>query len=314
MALPKLITYRQTFLRPNGQPEQGFVRFEVPGFVRDSASDDVMAPGALTAALVDGDVTLQVPSTDDPAWSPQGWTYKVTVSLSSGTAEPIDVAVPYDSPNDELDLLLPVPADSGELYAPVAHTHTGFATDAELAAALQLAATDDELAVALTGYLTAAAAALTYLTKINPEIVNSALIVRKADWSAALRFRSTGDAVDIDLSGTVVISSFAGTPDDVFAGAQVGLMRLRAGSGVTLAGLTEFGDSVYGGQQKIDSRIPAEATATLGGKAGAPGIHGGIKATPGAPTAGTWAKDSVVIDSAGVLHLCTAGGTPGVWT
>jgi hypothetical protein len=35
--------------------------------------------------------------------------------------------------------------------------------------------------------------------------------------------------------------------------------------------------------------------------------------TSGAPTTGTWSLNDAVFDSAGVLHLCTAAGTPGIW-
>jgi hypothetical protein len=143
------------------------------------------------------------------------------------------------------------------------------------------------------------------------QIINSTLVIRKADWSAALRFRSTGGAVDIDLAGTVVISSFAGIPEDVFGGTQTGLMRLRAGSGVTLAGLTEFGQNEYGGQQQIDA---AGGTANLGAKNGATNLKlGGFLDIAGAPTAGTWATGDVVMTRTGI-YRCSAGGTPGTWT
>lgn len=39
----------------------------------------------------------------------------------------------------------------------------------------------------------------------------------------------------------------------------------------------------------------------------------GRKATTGAPTSGTWQTGDVVMDSAKVWFLCTAGGSPGTW-
>lgn len=39
-----------------------------------------------------------------------------------------------------------------------------------------------------------------------------------------------------------------------------------------------------------------------------------IGTTPGAPTTGTWTAGSIYIDTANVLYVCTAGGTPGTWT
>ncbi|MBM0237746.1 hypothetical protein JNW88_12265 [Micromonospora sp. ATA32] len=40
----------------------------------------------------------------------------------------------------------------------------------------------------------------------------------------------------------------------------------------------------------------------------------GQRATTGAPTTGTWVTGDVVLDSAGAVYLCTAGGTPGTWS
>ncbi|QLQ37999.1 hypothetical protein [Micromonospora robiginosa] len=39
----------------------------------------------------------------------------------------------------------------------------------------------------------------------------------------------------------------------------------------------------------------------------------GQRSGTGAPTSGTWATGDAVVDSAGALWLCTAGGTPGTW-
>jgi hypothetical protein len=39
----------------------------------------------------------------------------------------------------------------------------------------------------------------------------------------------------------------------------------------------------------------------------------GQRGSTGAPTTGTWATGDVVLDSAGAVWLCTAGGSPGTW-
>lgn len=173
-------------------------------------------------------------------------------------------------------------------------------------------ATDDSLAVG--GNLLVYGSAEIQGSLLGAQVVNSTFIIRKDDWSAAARFRSTGGAVDWDLSGTMVISSFAGTPEDSFAGTQTGLMRLRAGSGVTLARLTEFGSNEYAGEQFVDG---AAGTALLNLATGT-GMSAfrprGRKATAGAPTTGTWATGDAIMDSAKVWWYCTAGGTPGTWT
>lgn len=125
MARPTLITVRGTYLKPDGTPDAGHVSFTSTTFVRHSVTDDVVTPGSLRATLDGaGDVTLQVPATNDPAWSPVGWLYRVTVYLSTGPVT-FDAAIPYDAPGGILDLseLLPTPATSGALYAAYSHTH-----------------------------------------------------------------------------------------------------------------------------------------------------------------------------------------------
>ena len=155
MATPTPITIRGTYLRPDGTPEAGAITFDSATFVRHGASDDVIAPGVLTATLDPaGEVTLIVPATDDPAWSPVGWTYRVTVQLS-GVRLQFDAAVPHDTPGGILDLseLLPAQIGGAALYAALAHTHPDLSTDVETAAyvatALAAYATDDELAAAI---------------------------------------------------------------------------------------------------------------------------------------------------------------------
>jgi hypothetical protein len=39
----------------------------------------------------------------------------------------------------------------------------------------------------------------------------------------------------------------------------------------------------------------------------------GRRGSTGAPASGTWLAGDVVLDSAGAIYLCTAGGTPGTW-
>ncbi|WP_431935787.1 hypothetical protein [Micromonospora sp. RP3T] len=43
-------------------------------------------------------------------------------------------------------------------------------------------------------------------------------------------------------------------------------------------------------------------------------IFRGVRATTGPPTSGTYATNDAVLDAAGALYLCTAGGTPGTWS
>jgi hypothetical protein len=60
---------------------------------------------------------------------------------------------------------------------------------------------------------------------------------------------------------------------------------------------------------------PLTGVAHVGAKTGLTNIRiCGFKNSAGAPTTGAWVAGDRVLDSAGVWHLCTAGGTPGTWT
>lgn len=304
MSRPPLITVQGTYLKPSGIAETGTVTFSSRVFVRDSSSDDVMAPGQISARLdPSGDVSLQVPATDASGFSPSGWTYRVVVELSGGTTV-FAAAVPAASPGGILDLsdLLPAQPTGGELYAPVGHTHTDYLDGAEVA---------QVVATALSPYIdvTELTAALTaYLPKLTPVVTDSTFTVRRTG-GGVMRWRATGGALDIDKGpGDVIVSSYS---DEAMNNDQRNLMRWR-GDGVTMVGYTEFATGAYAGGQAIS---PDGGFALLGGKNGLPYIRlVGRKATAGAPTTGAWDVGDAVIDSAGAWHLCTSGGTPGTWT
>lgn len=123
MATPKIITVTGKFM--NGDtPDSGKVSFQMPGFLRSSVDNEIKSPLTFSAVLVDGVLTLPVYSTTDPDWTPQGWTYKVTLNLSE-VRSVFDITVPFDSFEDTLDLadILPSPPSGGQSYAPLAHTH-----------------------------------------------------------------------------------------------------------------------------------------------------------------------------------------------
>jgi hypothetical protein len=75
-----------------------------------------------------GHVSMYVPPTNDPVWSPVGWTYRVSIDPADGSpVVPFDVVVPYDASGAALTLGQVLPAGSpslGVLYAAINHTHT----------------------------------------------------------------------------------------------------------------------------------------------------------------------------------------------
>lgn len=129
VARPTLITVRGQFLRIDGTPERGTVEFQSKVYTLYSSGSTATVPSRIAAALdVDGNVEIEVPATNDPAWIPQGWNYTLILRLSSDYSI-FEVSVPYDAPGGEVTLaeLIPVGGNSPIVpanYAPLVHTHT----------------------------------------------------------------------------------------------------------------------------------------------------------------------------------------------
>jgi hypothetical protein len=132
--------------------------------------------------------------------------------------------------------------------------------------------------------------------------------IETTDGLNALRARSTGAAVDFDTVGDTTVISWSGAG---FTGTETIRQRWHSG-GMTVSGRMAVGTTVYGNDQYIDADA---GVAVLGGKNGLePVVIVGRSTTVGAPSTGTWDAGDLMIDSVGVWHLCTAGGTPGTWT
>lgn len=139
-------------------------------------------------------------------------------------------------------------------------------------------------------------------------LIDDDLTVKKADGLNGWRARSSGGAVDFDTVGDVVVTAWSGAN---FTGSETARQRWHAG-GVTYGGVVTFGSTVYSSEQFVHN---TDFYMRVGGKNDAEPVNMcGRMTTPGAPAAGTWDTGDVVIDSAGVWHLCTASGTPGTWT
>jgi hypothetical protein len=363
MATPTLVTVQGTYLKLDGTAETGSVRFESQTFARHSASDDVVSPGALTATLdASGDVTLVVPATDDPAWSPVGWTYRVTMQLS-GVRREFDAAIPYDTPGGVLDLsdLLPAQPADGELYAAYAHTHAAYAADAsvvhvagvetitglkDLAAGFHVG---DRYQVSATGgmdwgpvggpvdvnfyragvgllqtdYTFNAAAfrlngadvqtLLDGKLSLTGGTVTGNVTVQGAGGTKSYGFRTNGSNLDLEGSGAdLFLSVWSGAGA---TGTQRNYARLEAGAQLFHALSRWVWASTAFASTFVLDVDPSTGVVVAGGKNSLAGIRlCGMKATAGAPTTGTWAAGDLIIDAAGVWHLCTVAGTPGTWT
>jgi hypothetical protein len=127
VAEPQRVTVVGTLRRPDGTPDVGaVVRFERRVTLRSGSTADLIGLGGHTdVADQAGAISVSVFATDDVGWSPQNYTYRVTIGFSSGD-QVFDVLVPYSSTPVELADLLPVVAPSaGAMYAPIGHTHEG---------------------------------------------------------------------------------------------------------------------------------------------------------------------------------------------
>lgn len=140
-------------------------------------------------------------------------------------------------------------------------------------------------------------------------VTGANLTVKRADGTGAYRLRVTGGGLDFEIGGLdVFLSKWSGAD---FTGTQSNVLRLES-AGPHLIGRVQFGTGAFDDVHDIDS---GTGVAALGAKNGLANIRlCGRKATAGAPTTGTWITGDLVLDSAGAWHLCTTGGTPGVWT
>lgn len=128
MSLPTLITVIGKLLRADGTPSKGFVYFYSDISVLYSGDESVMIPSYVRAVVdpLTGEFTCEVPASDDPAWTPEGWTWRVVVNTPTFKDDFLTV-VPYDAPGGEIDFSTLVPATDGgsSLYAAYNHTHPG---------------------------------------------------------------------------------------------------------------------------------------------------------------------------------------------
>lgn len=110
-------------------PARGRVTFTGPYALHDSTGNQLGAPPSETVRLVAGEGLVQLPPTDDPAISPQGWTYTVTVDTDVWRTT-FRIEIPYDVVTSELaplelaDLAPATTPDEVATYALLGHTHT----------------------------------------------------------------------------------------------------------------------------------------------------------------------------------------------
>lgn len=102
---------------PNGHAPNGYVYFVPPVPLRVTADDTILLPGVYSAIVTNGEFTVAVPVTDDPAITPSGWTYEVVETLDDRPRRRYRIAVPIATVgtlelSDVQPAVTPIPATS----------------------------------------------------------------------------------------------------------------------------------------------------------------------------------------------------------
>jgi hypothetical protein len=126
MAFPAgltLVSVHGAFDVPPSGGASGTVRFTSKVALLGSSDNSIIPPFEITAALdADGEFTVSLPATNDPQWTPTGWTYAVHAAIGAATIRGT-LQLDYSSPTVELADLLQVDgaASAGQSYIPLSY-------------------------------------------------------------------------------------------------------------------------------------------------------------------------------------------------
>lgn len=299
MALPTLITVIGKLLRADGEPSKGFVYFYSDISVLYAGDESVMIPSYVRAVVdgTTGEFTCEVPASDDPAWTPEGWTWRVVVNTPTFKDDFLTV-VPYDAPGGEIEFSKLVEAADGgsELYAAYNHTHEGIGD-----------------------------AAVTSVSGRTGDVV-----LTKADVGLSNVDNTSDGSKPISAATQTALDNKAATVHSHVISDTTGLQTALNGKANTshthiISDVTDLETQLEGKQpagnylvaSDIDNLVSDE-TFTEGMNQKLDNTHGIVsvhrRSSPGAPTTGAWVLGDLVLDSLGILWYCIASGTPGTWT
>lgn len=117
-----LVTVAIRFDTPPSGGAVGKVVFRIPRPLTGATDGSIVPPVTLTANLdTDGTASIQLPATNDPQWTPTGWTYTVTAHVA-GTSTTGTLQLDYQTPSIELADLIQWDgaATTGTTYATLA--------------------------------------------------------------------------------------------------------------------------------------------------------------------------------------------------
>lgn len=99
------VTLTGTYLDSEGNPETGNIKIRARQTIASSADNTMVSIGSQIVALdSNGQISVDLIPTNDPDWSPSGWTYHIIESLSSGSGRRFFIEVPYDTLGGTLDI------------------------------------------------------------------------------------------------------------------------------------------------------------------------------------------------------------------
>jgi hypothetical protein len=260
MALPAeydQVTVHGRYTYLNGTPVAGEISFGGKIFATAATSHTTIVPAPISVRLdPDGQFTIDLPATDDPDITPNGWTYTVTERFPGGRQYDIEVPVSAKNTGIDLSILAPVTAQNGSPTAFVTLTAytAGLGTASANAAAAVTAANtaNTNASTALTTANAASSTASTALSTANSVSANATAALTSATIARAGLFNVTayGAVGDGSTNNDVAIAAaLAAIP------AQGGVLYFPRGTYNITAAIAAKSNLVIRGEGRSATRI-----------------------------------------------------------